>query len=655
MRKARLLFVAALLCLSGCGANQSSTNAELSVVSFCVENGKTTLSFSNSGFHSFNVYEKSKSQIEYAFKKEIRTNTYTYTNPNLDIKIVPCNKGKEVKDKSLIANYFDHHFNNDSIRVFDQEEDHSSIQKHIDDTYSVLQTDEFSTKRSAMLFLPGDYSDITVKNGYYTSISGLGKAPLDVVVEKVEVKNHPNTKNALINFWRSIENFHAKEDSMWATSQAAPLRRMSFAKNLHLSDYEDEAQNYSSGGFMANSYVGGLINNGSQQQYYFRNDRFGAYSSSNFNTVLEGCLGSVPFTTWQETHATIIKQTEDVMDKPNIVYDKNKGLGVNVYKKVNATSSYSWGDLNKEDATFVPIDDFYFVNPRNKAVDINRAIKDGKHIMFTPGIYDIDDVIEIDRDGTIVYGMGLATLRCKNEDTIFRVNNVSTNISGLILQSGESSSSLLELNGDSNPTNSYLGDVFFRTGGEDENDTFTETCLVVNQNNAILDHIWVWRADHGENIGWNKNIGHQGVVVNGDNNIFHCLMVEHYEKYQTTINGEFNKVIFYQSETPYDALEQEDWTRGLEEKDRGYASYYVEDDVKNHYAIGLGVYFHSIAKTPIYCNSAYEAPKSENIIMKNMVVRHFGGDGGFVHFINEEDGINEPSWNDKCFMIEEFK
>ena len=61
---------------------------------------------------------------------------------------------------------------------------------------------------------------------------------------------------------------------------------------------------------------------------------------------------------------------------------------------------------------------------------------------------------------------------------------------------------------------------------------------MVNSDDTILDHIWAWRGDHGNGVGWTLNTADTGVVVNGDDVTAYGLFVEHYQKYQTIWNGE---------------------------------------------------------------------------------------------------------------------
>ena len=77
------------------------------------------------------------------------------------------------------------------------------------------------------------------------------------------------------------------------------------------------------------------------------------------------------------------------------------------------------------------------------------------------------------------------------------------------------------------------------------------------------------------------------LVDNGDNVTIYGLFNEHFQKHQTVWNGENGATYFYQSEIPYDPVTQESWMDGDQ---KGYASYKVADSVKNHRAIGLGIY-----------------------------------------------------------------
>jgi len=167
-----------------------------------------------------------------------------------------------------------------------------------------------------------------------------------------------------------------------------------------------------------------------------------------------------------------------------------------------------------------------------------------------------------------------------------------------LLRIGESNS---KKSHQTNPT--FLFDVYSRVGGPAEGST--ASCMIINSNNVYVDNIWLWRADHGNGVGWDKNKSANGLIVNGDNVTIYGLFNEHFQEYQTLWNGNNGKVYFYQSEMPYDPPTVDAWKHdGI----NGYASYKVSDTVKSHEAWGVGVYcvfYHA----PVIVDNAIETPK----------------------------------------------
>ncbi len=132
--------------------------------------------------------------------------------------------------------------------------------------------------------------------GFYTEVAGLGASPNDVTINgHVDVYNQclpvdpgaPTNCTALVNFWRSLSNLTINVQGLsgcqasaefWAVSQAAPMRRVNVTgANVSLQDYCSAGPQYASGGFIADSNVGFVIN-GSQQQFYVRNTSLGGWS-----------------------------------------------------------------------------------------------------------------------------------------------------------------------------------------------------------------------------------------------------------------------------------------------------------------------------------------------------------------------------------------
>lgn len=496
-----------------------------------------------------------------------------------------------------------------NVLVFDETMNMAEIQLLIDSIHAcqTSENSEFSPNRYALLFKSGTYH-LNIRVGYYMHIMGLGNSPENVViigsVTAVSIRAGIRTGHVLTNFWRTVENLTivptVDSTNIWAVSQAAPLRRVYVKGNLKLYD------GASSGGFMANCKVDGVVMSGSQQQWFSRNSSIKNWNGGVWNMVYVG-VTNAPQENWPDQPVTTINKTPMVREKPYWIYNKgNYALKLPALKK--NTRGVDWAVSNQTVRT-VSIDEFYMAKPDvDNAVSINKALNKGKHILFTPGIYTLSESIKIKRSGTIVVGMGMATLIPENGNKAIDVSDVDeVTIAGLIIDAAKITSETLmqvgeagaKKNHQAKPT--FLFDVFFRVGGAHEGSAVT--CLVINSNHVFVDHVWLWRADHGNGVGWTKSKSANGLIVNGHNVIIYGLFNEHFQEYQTIWNGEKGRVYFYQSEMPYDPPSNEAWKHGTT---NGYASYKVNDVVKDHQAWGVGIY--GFFDTPLIVDQAIETP-----------------------------------------------
>jgi hypothetical protein len=260
--------------------------------------------------------------------------------------------------------------------------------------------------------------------------------------------------------------------------------------------------------------------------------------------------------------------------------------------------------------------------------------------MLTPGIYNLDSSLSVTLPGTIVMGLGLATLIPDNGTPILAVADVDgVTLAGLLLEAGPTSSpTLLQLgpagsaaDHSANPTAVF--DVHCRVGGADPGQA--ANCVTINSNGVILDNDWLWRADHGSGVGWTSNTSNNGLTVNGNDVTAYGLFVEHFQQVQTLWNGNGGATYFYQSEMPYDPPDQASWSPGPGEN--GYPSYEVASGVMTHTAEGLGVY--SVFDNDVTADNGVEAPMVPGVSMQHMVtvslaagsITHiFDGTGGSV-------------------------
>ncbi len=234
------------------------------------------------------------------------------------------------------------------------------------------------------------------------------------------------------------------------------------------------------------------------------------------------------------------------------------------------------------------------------------------------------------RPGTIVIGVGMPTLVSGNGNPVVEISDVDgVSVCGLIIDAGKIPSETLFRVGETNSKNSheknptFLYDIFIRVGGYGEGTA--SGCMVINSNNVFIDHTWLWRADHGKNVGWDKNTCKNGLIVNGDQVTVYGLFCEHFQEYQTLWNGNDGKVYFYQSEMPYDPPTAVDFNHG---STNGYASYKVSDKVTGHQAWGLGIYC-VFYKAPVIVDQAIETPVNiEKDIRHKIIFWLNGGNKG---------------------------
>ncbi len=513
----------------------------------------------------------------------------------------------------------------------------TTIQTQLDAVFNRQERNQFGSDRYALLFKPGKY-DLDVQVGFYTQVIGLGKSPDDVAITGA-VRSKANWKrgNATCNFWRSAENLSVtptQDDNVniWAVSQGTALRRVHIRGNLNLSD-----GGWSSGGFIADSKIDGRIDSGSQQQWFSRNASFGQWTGGKWNMVFLGTINP-PAEAWPDSPYTVIDKTPLIREKPYLFIDGSGHYFVMVPTLAAQGARGTTWSGNSASGKPLPLDHFYLAHPeRDTAATINAALTSGKNLLLMPGIYHLESSIQISRPDTVVLGLGFPTLIPDEGTAAVTIADVDgVKVGGILIEAGVSNSPTLFQIGEPGSSTShaanplFIYDVCGRAGGASLG---TATCMVtINSCDVVGDNFWLWRADHGQGVGWKSNTNATGLIVNGENVNLYGLFVEHCQQYQTLWNGNGGRVYFYQSEMPYDPPSQDAWRHG---DTNGFASYKVADNVQTHEAWGLGVYcaFHA---GPVVADNAIETPTTPTIKMHHMIAVRLGwrSDGGIRHVIN---------------------
>ncbi|MGW2461497.1 RICIN domain-containing protein [Streptomyces sp. NPDC001761] len=530
-----------------------------------------------------------------------------------------------------------------NVVVFDPSMSSSAIQGKLDTIFKQQETNQFGSQRYAVLFKPGAYN-ANVNVGFYTQVLGLGLSPDAVTVNgAVHAEADWFQGNATQNFWRGAENLSVNPTGggdRWAVSQAAAYRRMHLRGNLALDD-----GGWSSGGYLADSKVDGQVNSGSQQQWLTRNSQLGSWTGSNWNMVFVGSQG-VPATSFPNPPYTTVAQSPVTREKPFLYVDGSGNYQVFVPSVRTGSTATSWAGGSPAGSS-LPLSQFYVVKPGATAAQINAALAAGQNLLVTPGVYHLDQTLKVTRPDTVVLGLGLATFVPDNGVTAMSVADVDgVKIAGLLFDAGTTSSKTLVEVGPAGSTASHaadptsLHDVYFRVGGAGVGKAATS--LVVNSDNVIGDHMWIWRADHGSGVGWTSNTADTGLVVNGDDVTMYGLFVEHFQKYQTVWNGNGGRTYFFQNEMPYDPPNQAAWMNG---STQGYAAYKVADSVTSHQAYGLGSYCYFNVNPSVTAARAIEAPDNPNVRFTSMVTVSLGGTGTISHVINNTGGPSNATTN----------
>lgn len=518
----------------------------------------------------------------------------------------------------------------------------TNIQSRIDAIFRQQERSQFGSNRYAYFFKPGKY-DLDVQVGFYMQVLGLGKSPGDAAITGA-VRSKARwmaNNNATCNFWRCVENLSVTptqegSTNIWAVSQATALRRVHVKGDLNLWD-----GGWSSGGFIADSKIDGQVNSGSQQQWLSRNAEWGSWKGANWNMVFVG-VANPPAGRWPEPPYTVIDKTPVIREKPYLFLDDGGRYFVMVPAlSRNATQGITWS-RGATPGTALPIEQFYLARPeKDNAASLNAALNEGKNLLFTPGIYHLENAIRVARPDTVVLGLGYPTLLVENGTPALVISDVDgVKVGGLLLEAGANNSPTLLQVGEPGSTKShaenpvFLWDLFCRVGGAQAGKA--DCMATLNSHDTVGDNFWLWRADHGRGVDWTSNPNKNGLIVNGDNITIYGLFVEHTQEYQTIWNGNGGRVYFYQSELPYDPPSQEAWSHG---ETMGYASYKVADSVTTHEAWGLGIYCVFYA-APVLCENAIETPTAPGVQMHHMVTIRLSGrpNSGMNHVINGRGG-----------------
>jgi hypothetical protein len=569
-----------------------------------------------------------------------------------------------------------------NVCVFSPTMSQSAIQADLD-AISAQQVPigaQFDSDRYSVFFEPGTYGSaadpLVFQVGYYTQVAGLGALPGDTVIDgAIDVFNNLCTAgtsncNADDNFWRSMSNLTLNVDlptstpayspapgdaygagcdnsaEMWAASQAAPIRRTIINGSVVLQDY-CAADNYASGGFIADSQVSGDLDFYGNQQFMVRNSSIGGASGCPdglWNMVYSGVTGApAPVFTGQCEQNTVLPASPVTDEEPFLTRNSAGAYSVFVPAAQTNSAGTSWSS-GSEAGKSLPLSSFFIASPATSDAAIDLALLAGKNLVLTPGVYNVTLPILVSHPNTVVLGLGFATLVPEHGITPLVVApNTGVKVSDLIFDAGSVNSPVLLSVGTPLPAAGSatdpdtIQDVFFRIGGAETTGTSATVSLLDNASNSIIDDVWAWRADHGNDVGWTANKGDTGVIVTGNNVAAYGLAVEHYQKSEVVWTGQGGTDVFFQNELPYDVPSQADWNESSTFS--GYPAFQVGSGVTSFHGYGMGSYVVFIdTSATLNVSAAFQAPKAPGVQFSNVFGVWIGGSGGLNSIVNGTGG-----------------
>jgi hypothetical protein len=579
-----------------------------------------------------------------------------------------------------------------NVVILDPSMPQATIQSTLDAISTQQVPNQFGSQRYAIFFEPGTYGSaadpLDFQVGYYTQVAGLGAQPGDVVVNgAINVFNQCSggVCNGTDNFWRSLSNltlnvalpksppnyapysgdpFGAGCDNsndMWAVSQAAPMRRVVVNGAIVLQDYCSPTGFVSGGFFADDEFNNGIVGSFGQQQFFTRNSNIDNWTNGVWNQVFLGDNGAPATSFGPHTNQyTTLPKTPVSQEEPFLYTDSSGGYSVFVpaVRHDSVGPSYATGPPA---GSSIPIGRFFIAASSTPVSTINAALSRGQNLILTPGVYNLHETIEVTHPHTVVLGLGFPTLIPESGNVALQTASVpGIKLAGIMFDAGpENSPALLQVGnsvaGGTHDANdpTLLQDIFFRIGGAAAGRATNS--LIVNADNAILDDIWAWRADHGAGVGWNNNVADTGVVVNGDNVTAYGLFVEHYQKHEVIWNGQNGEDVFFQNEMPYDPPNQSAWMSSA--TTNGYAAFLVSPNVTHFQGYGMGSYSFFNQGVPIFAAQAFQSPVNPGVQFHDILTVFLDpthGSGGISSVINGVGGSSTAANPDVAVGVSSY-
>jgi len=111
----------------------------------------------------------------------------------------------------------------------------------------------------------------------------------------------------------------------------------------------------------------------------------------------------------QDSQNTVLA-TSPVTEEQPFLYTDASGKCQVFVPAVRTNSSGASRASGAEAGASTSLSSFFLANPGTPVAAIDAALATGKNLVLTPGVYDLSAPIVVTRPGTVVLGLGFATL-----------------------------------------------------------------------------------------------------------------------------------------------------------------------------------------------------------------------------------------------------
>ena len=130
-----------------------------------------------------------------------------------------------------------------------------------------------------------------------------------------------------------------------------------------------------------------------------RNSVIGTWSNGVWNQVFSGVVGAPaenfpPNPKGNNNPYTTLSHSPVTREKPSLYVDGAGNFNVFVPALQRNSSGTTWGNGPARGSS-IPITDFFIAQPTDDVDKINDALACGKHLILTPGIYNLEEPIRV--------------------------------------------------------------------------------------------------------------------------------------------------------------------------------------------------------------------------------------------------------------------